>query len=254
MKACPNCNAPLADNARFCTGCGANLEAYAQPAAFAQQGGFAQPEAYAPQETFAQQGGFAQPEAFAPQEAFAQPAAPIPEQPVMDSVAVPVIDDTTFAPQGAGAAQNTAQGYSQQGAYQAPQQFQQPQQPQFDPQGFTHRLNELNNGGYQQGNFGAQPYAQAAVEPGFTQPGQPMNMETPDYVNPASPQMPGTVPGKQGGSLIVPIILIILIIAVILVDVFWLFRKQIFGDDSSSETAAASIVTMADGQGEAYDI
>ena len=96
-----------------------------------------------------------------------------------------------------------------------------------------------------------QSYAQAPIEPGFTQPGQNMEQQTPDYVNPAAPSMPGTVPGKKGGSLIVPIILIILILAVILIDVFWLFKKQIWGDDSSSSTSAASYSTFLD-EGQTY--
>mgnify|MGYP000301540679 CR=1 FL=1 len=51
-------------------------------------------------------------------------------------------------------------------------------------------------------------------------------------------------PGK-GASALVPIILIILILAVICVDVFWLFRDQIFGkkDESSNDCA---VITLTD--------
>ena len=57
-------------------------------------------------------------------------------------------------------------------------------------------------------------------------------------------QMNGVTPGKGAGAL-VPIILIILILAVICVDVFWLFRDQIFGkkDESSNDCA---VVTLTD--------
>ena len=59
--------------------------------------------------------------------------------------------------------------------------------------------------------------------------------------------MPGVTPGKTGGSsLIVPIILIILILAVICIDVFWLFRDQIWGKKDDSSTAAVSCITMTD--------
>ena len=57
-------------------------------------------------------------------------------------------------------------------------------------------------------------------------------------------QMNGVTPGKGAGAL-VPIILIILILAVICVDVFWLFRDQIFGkkDESSNDCA---VITLTD--------
>ena len=61
-------------------------------------------------------------------------------------------------------------------------------------------------------------------------------------------QMNGVTPGKGAGAL-VPIILIILIIAVICVDVFWLFRDQIFGkkDDKSSGSAIVTLLSDEDG-------
>ena len=110
-------------------------------------------------------------------------------------------------------------------------QYQDYQQPQYQPA----QQNFEQVQGFQQA-----PFDQQNMQ-------MPQQNQTPDYVNPAAPQMPGVTPGKtDGSSLVVPIILIILILVVIFVDVFFLFRKQIFGDDSSSSTAAASYVTMAD--------
>lgn len=73
--------------------------------------------------------------------------------------------------------------------------------------------------------------------PQMNQGGQPIQ---PNQMN----QMNGVTPGK-GASALVPIILIILILAVICVDVFWLFRDQIFGkkDESSNDCA---VITLTD--------
>ena len=206
MKFCPNCNSQLADDAKFCTGCGLHLNT--EPAMQSVQ----------------------------------------PEVPTMDSVVPPVITDDMFAqaPQEQQNAQQYAQPQAQPAQQFAQQQFAQPQFTQ--PQGFVQQQQGFAQpqGFAQQNNFQPTDYAQQPVEAGYTQPGQEMMQDTPEYVNPAAPQMPGVVPGKKGGSLIVPIILIILIIAVILVDVFWLFREQIWGKGDSSSTAAASYITMTD--------
>lgn len=81
----------------------------------------------------------------------------------------------------------------------------------------------------------AQPVNNAM--PQMNQGGQPIQ---PNQMN----QMNGVTPGK-GASALVPIILIILILAVICVDVFWLFRDQIFGkkDESSNDCA---VITLTD--------
>ncbi len=200
MKFCPNCNSQLADDAKFCTGCGLHLNT--EPAMQSVQ----------------------------------------PEVPTMDSVVPPVITDDMFAqaPQEQQSAQQYAQPQAQPAQQFAQQQFAQPQGFVQQQQGFAQPQ------GFAQQNSFRQSFAQQPVEAGYTQPGQEMMQDTPEYVNPAAPQMPGVVPGKKGGSLIVPIILIILIIAVILVDVFWLFREQIWGKGDSSSTAAASYITMTD--------
>ncbi len=212
MKFCPNCNSQLADDAKFCTGCGLHLNT--EPAMQSVQ----------------------------------------PEVPTMDSVVPPVITDDMFAqaPQEQQSAQQYAQPQAQPAQQFAQQQFAQPQgfvqqQGFAQPQGFAQQQQGFAQPqGFAQQNSFRQSFAQQPVEAGYTQPGQEMMQDTPEYVNPAAPQMPGVVPGKKGGSLIVPIILIILIIAVILVDVFWLFREQIWGKGDSSSTAAASYITMTD--------
>jgi|GEM_PF-1763942 len=177
------------------------------------------------------------------QQPFTQQTAP-----VMEEIVPPVIDDNTFQQPLSAPAQPVVQ-QSIQGGFQQPQDLRQTfdTQAQFQPrQGFASQQPYS----YDNSPLG-QSYAQAPIEPGFTQPGQNMEQQTPDYVNPAAPSMPGTVPGKKGGSLIVPIILIILILAVILIDVFWLFKKQIWGDDSSSSTSAASYSAFLD-EGQTY--
>lgn len=73
--------------------------------------------------------------------------------------------------------------------------------------------------------------------PQMNQGGQPIQ---PNQMN----QMNGVTPGKGAGAL-VPIILIILILAVICVDVFWLFRDQIFGKKDESSNGCA-VVTLTD--------
>ena len=92
-------------------------------------------------------------------------------------------------------------------------------------------------------NVAPQPQTERVLTPdGYQQPGQPVNnaMPQPNQMN----QMNGVTPGKGAGAL-VPIILIILILAVICVDVFWLFRDQIFGkkDESSNDCA---VITLTD--------
>lgn len=83
----------------------------------------------------------------------------------------------------------------------------------------------------------AQPTAEEVAMPQMNQGGQPIQ---PNQMN----QMNGVTPGKGAGAL-VPIILIILILAVICVDVFWLFRDQIFGKKDESSNGCA-VVTLTD--------
>ncbi len=207
MKICPNCSASLSDDAKFCTNCGCTI-ASAPANAYNMGAGYAEPVI---NET-----------AYAPQPQYTPDAYAAP---TMDEVQ-PVIDPAVQS---------------------APvtDPYQQPMQ-QYDNNGFAY--NQGYGQQYQQtyDNNYPQQYG------GYEQPQQqnyeqPQNFQNPDYINPASPQMPGVTPGKTGGSsLIVPIILIILILAVICIDVFWLFRDQIWGKKDDSSTAAVSYITMTD--------
>lgn len=101
-------------------------------------------------------------------------------------------------------------------------------------------------------NVAPQPQPERVLTPeGYQQTAQPVNNAMPQMNQGGQPiqpnqmnQMNGVTPGKGAGAL-VPIILIILILAVICVDVFWLFRDQIFGkkDESSNDCA---VVTLTD--------
>lgn len=101
-------------------------------------------------------------------------------------------------------------------------------------------------------NTAPQPQPERVLTPeGYQQPAQPVNNAVPPQMqmNQANQmnQMNGVTPGKGAGAL-VPIILIILILAVICVDVFWLFRDQIFGkkDESSNDCAVVTLTDEAD--------
>lgn len=134
----------------------------------------------------------------------------------MESIAVPIIDDQTFAqPKKPVQEQSFVQPAQPQGFSQQPQGFGQPVQ---------------GSGSFVQPS----PYE------------QPQGFNNPNYIDPASAQMPGVTPGKKGSSLIVPIILIILILAVICIDVFWLFKDQIWGKKDDSSTSAANCIIMID--------
>ena len=215
MKYCPNCSSPLPDGSKFCSTCGATLET---------------------DETAGINGNI---EDTAEQTSYDQ----VSKQ--QDDIEVaPIISDQSFDQQYGGYEQQT---YDQQyGGY---------EQQTYDQQygGYEQQTYDQQYSGYEQQAYDQQ--AQSFSQPVQSQPlqsfdqpqmpnEQPKGFHNPDYINPASPQMPGVVPGKGGSSLIVPIILIILIIAVILIDVFWLFRDQIWGkkDDSSSTTTASYVI------------
>ena len=91
---------------------------------------------------------------------------------------------------------------------------------------------------------GYQTVGSQGVIPPQGQPNRPVQPQNAQYNQYNQQINSGITPGKGAGAL-VPIILIILILAVICVDVFWLFRDQIFGDkDDSSENCA--VVTLID--------
>lgn len=260
MKNCPKCNASLPDDAIYCFDCGENVANVAQAPLTAetqvQQADEIPPQEYyqQPDKQFADNSQYADAQ---PVEAAQFETTPAQEyqptmqqsepvmqqdtqftmdevqpvvqdlQPTMDEVQ-PVINNA-YTQQGY-TAQNGYYGQSQ-GGYQ--QNYTQPAGSYYDQQ----------SQGYQQSGYYTQPQVTSQQFGNFAQPQQPDQFNTPDYINPASPNMPGVTPGKGGSSLIVPIILIILILAVIFIDVFWLFRDQIWGKDDSS-TSAVSYITM----------
>ena len=115
-------------------------------------------------------------------------------------------------------------------------QYQQPVQPQ-------NQFQQTNQ--YQQP---VQPQNQFQQTNQYQQPMQPQNQFPQNNVpinNAPINNVPqnGVKPGKKSFA---PLILFILIIAVILVDVFVLFRKQIFKDKDNSAKKNAAVITVTD--------
>lgn len=106
----------------------------------------------------------------------------------------------------------------------------------------------MSAGVQQQNNFAqpAQQYQQPqSVIPPQQQNAYPQN-NMPQNNMPMNNQQNSAKPAK-GGKSIAPIILIIAIIAVILVDVFVVFKKQIFGDKNDSKAKKnAAVITVVD--------
>ncbi|MBQ8967356.1 zinc ribbon domain-containing protein [Ruminococcus sp.] len=171
---------------------------------------------------------------------------PAPQQPVIDQMnGRPQMNGQPQAPQ----MQNN---FRQQNQYQQPAQPAQPVNNQFAPQQNQFAQNPQPQA--PQNNF-AQP--QAVIPQGnggYQQPNMPQNNPYPQNNMPMNnmgqQNMPqgnqpqnGVTPGKKPGN-ILPIILIVAIIIVILVDVFVVFRKNIFGDKDTKKSAA--VITVAD--------
>ena len=110
-----------------------------------------------------------------------------------------------------------------------PQQYQQPVQPQNQFQ---------QNNQYQPQ---AQPQYQQPVQPQNQFPQNNMPVNAPINNTPQN----GAANGKSKKS-IVPLILILAIIAVILVDVFVLFKKQIFKEKDNDTKKNAAVITVVD--------
>lgn len=266
MKICPKCNASLPDESVFCFDCGESVENVlpVQEASVptmdpvtppAPDESYYQQQYEQPQEQYAQeqypqdqygqeqyyddqysQDQYAQ-QTYYPDQTYTDTGASVEQQsyaPTMDEVQ-PVIDNTqpTMDEVQPVIEQNYYQNNG--GYYNSP------------PPGYARPANGYYSQPQQGMNAPYQGYPpQQGQQP---QPQDPANMNSnPDYINPAAPNMPGVVPGKGGSSLIVPIILIILILAVIFIDVFWLFRDQIWGKDDSSSTNAVTCVTAINDQ------
>ncbi|MBQ3935877.1 MAG: zinc-ribbon domain-containing protein, partial [Ruminococcus sp.] len=96
MKFCPQCNAQLDDDTKFCTTCGAptaDVPVYtdAQPEAqYAEPAQYSEPAQYGEQ--------YAQPVQYAEQPQYTEPAHDPYAVSEMDSVVPPIITDETFAP------------------------------------------------------------------------------------------------------------------------------------------------------------
>lgn len=136
--------------------------------------------------------------------------------------------------------------YQQPAPAPAPKPVQQPvyQQPAPTPVQQPNPMQNNYNRPPQQPQYQPQGYQQPVppVPNGYQNPQQPQYQPYPD---------PRTVQTKQGGgsSIIVPIILIILILGVIAFDVFYLFRDRIFGsddDDSKKSKDTSSVVSTVD--------
>ena len=231
---CKNCGKELADNAKFCGGCGSKIEA--EPA-----NENTCPACGAPVPAnagFCTICGSAFPRASVP--------APSPDEPTgMEELVPPVINDSTFA-----AAEQPAQDVynSMEGiATAAQQEVRQavPETPVISEQPVYQQAQQTYQQAqqvYQQPQQAYQQAQQAFQQPqGYNMPNQPQYQPYPD------PTAVPTEQGKKASSVIVPVILIILILGVIAFDVFFLFRDKIFGgdDDSSSKKSSGSKTSVS---------
>lgn len=220
MENCPKCGLPVADGAKFCAACGTRMpQKLIKSKVCSVCGNTLNAGA-----KFCNVCGTAVPQDETPAD------EPVVDErnPEMESIEVPELhfDDTPV--QNQTIPPTTPDMPTMDSVYlpgQEPAKPVQPAQPQQPERVLTPE-------GYQQP---AQPVNNAM--PQINQGGQPIQ---PNQMN----QMNGVTPGKGAGAL-VPIILIILILAVICVDVFWLFRDQIFGKKDESSNGCA-VITLTD--------
>ena len=211
MENCPKCGLPVADGAKFCAACGTRMpQKLIKSKVCSVCGNTLNAGA-----KFCNVCGTAVPQDETPAD------EPVVDErnPEMESIEVPELhfDDTPVQNQ---TIPPTTPDMPTMDS--VPNVAPQPQQPErvLTPEGYQQPAQPVNN-----------------AMPQMNQGGQPIQ---PNQMN----QMNGVTPGK-GASALVPIILIILILAVICVDVFWLFRDQIFGkkDESSNDCA---VITLTD--------
>lgn len=209
MENCPKCGLPVADGAKFCAACGTAVPQDETPA-----------DEPVVDERNPEMESIEVPELHFDDTPVQNQTIPptTPDMPTMDSVYLPG---------------------------QEPAKPVQPAQPTAEEVAMASRTVEIPQTPTvaETPNVAPQPQPERVLTPeGYQQPAQPVNnaMPQPNQMN----QMNGVTPGKGAGAL-VPIILIILILAVICVDVFWLFRDQIFGkkDESSNDCA---VITLTD--------
>ena len=138
-----------------------------------------------------------------------------------------------------------AQVNQPQNNYQQNNQYAQVNQPQnnFQQNNQYGQVNQPQNNFQPQNQYpqNDQPVIQGGINNNYQQPNNmPVNNNMP------ANNQPGVTPGKSAGN-IVPIILIAAIVVVILVDVFVVFRKQLFGkNDEASKKSNTAVITMAD--------
>ena len=217
MENCPKCGLPVADGAKFCAACGTRMpQKLIKSKVCSVCGNTLNAGA-----KFCNVCGTAVPQDETPAD------EPVVDErnPEMEAIEVPELHFVQPAQPTAeevGMAPRPVEIPQTPTVAETPNVAPQPQQPE----------RVLTPEGYQQP---AQPVNNAMTQ--MNQGGQPIQ---PNQMN----QMNGVTPGKGAGAL-VPIILIILILAVICVDVFWLFRDQIFGKKDESSNGCA-VVTLTD--------
>lgn len=269
MENCPNCGLPVEDGAKFCANCGTRMQTQLinkitcsvcgntlnAHAKFCNVCGTPVPQAEQPEEKVEEDrnptmDSIEVPELHydsAPVQTSAIPQR-TPDMPTMDSVYLPGQEPVQPAQTAQTPVQPTAEEIAMASrtvnVQPTPVVQDTPQVAQSQPQ--PERI--LTPEGYVQAGQNVQntPNANAQANPNM-QYNQNPNMQNMQNMQP-NQQMNGVTPGKGAGAL-VPIILIILIIAVICVDVFWLFRDQIFGkkDDKSSGSAVVTLLSDEDG-------
>lgn len=250
MENCPKCGLPVADGAKFCAACGTRMpqklikskvcsvcgNTLNAVAKFCNVCGTAVPQDETPadepvvDERNPEMESIEVPELHFDDTPVQNQTIPptTPDMPTMDSVYLPgqepakPVQPAHPTAEEVAMASRTVEIPQTPTVAETPNVAPQPQQPErvLTPEGYQQPAQPVNN-----------------AMPQMNQGGQPIQ---PNQMN----QMNGVTPGK-GASALVPIILIILILAVICVDVFWLFRDQIFGKKDESSNGCA-VITLAD--------
>lgn len=235
MENCPKCGLPVADGAKFCAACGTRMpQKLIKSKVCSVCGNTLNAGA-----KFCNVCGTAVPQDETPAD------EPVVDErnPEMESIEVPELhfDDTPV--QNQTIPPTTPDMPTMDSVYlpgQEPAKPVQPAKPTAEEVAMASRTVEIPQTPTVAETPNVAPQPERVLTPeGYQQPAQPVNNAMPQMN-----QMNGVTPGKGAGAL-VPIILIILILAVICVDVFWLFRDQIFGKKDESSNGCA-VITLAD--------